>query len=113
MKLIRVSLSLSSKEFMEDKGFNIIEFEITKATDKTLFIHNEDSDKQRISKDRLMKIDTALREDLYTFITYAIYCYDIDLNKAKQMLLDKVTEEVNKRKAATEMLIKNLENVSF
>ena len=113
MKLIRLSLTLSSKEFMDNKGFKVMEFEITKESDKTIFAYNEESQKKlKILKNNILKIDTIFREDLYNIITYSIYCYDTDLNKAKQILIDKISEEVDKRKKSVAMLLKNLELVS-
>jgi tmRNA-binding protein len=112
MKLMRISLTLSSKEVIDNTGFSIVEFDITKDTDKTVFVYNEGSQKKlKILKNNILRIDTIFREDLYNIITYSIYCYDTDLNKAKQMLIDKISEEVDKRKKSVEILVKNLESI--
>lgn len=62
----------------------------------------------RLKKDKVLYVDSNIRENLFYIVAYNVWAFKDQIEEAKKLLKDKISEEVRKRSEASVLLIRNL-----
>lgn len=98
-----ISLFVGGSDF---RDFTTIKFNIKNIANKFMIVNSENSNTKRIAIDRLLEVESDIKEDIYKMIQYKVVCKEEDIKKAKQLIIDKMQEQVIRRKES----IENIEN---
>jgi len=90
-----------------DSRCNLVELNVTEK-DKIYVTENNN----RISKDKLMKIDTMFYENADS-IRYTVYCLENDIELAKSMLLNHIQAKLETYKQSLDSTIANFESLKI
>ena len=99
MKIFKVSVGVDSSGW----GQNVSELVVEKETKNSYLLY-----KERISKEKIMKIDTIFMDD-HKYYRYFTYCLEPDVELAKQLLKEKIIEKIEKIEKEFKIIL-NLKN---
>lgn len=92
---------------LEDKThIKIIPYAVTKETSTRVYVKPlfDYIDRKYFDKNNLMNLQTDVHENVVDYINYNTLCYKEDIEKAKQLLIDKSKSEVERRMKELEVL---------